>query len=149
MPHVYVEAAGDALAAAAGKAFEEMFFSPVEDHLDRLPEGETDLISAAVAFRGELSGIFRLTISTWGARRIAAAFLAADAPSLSSERIGEVVCELSNIICGCTLSHIAADALFELLSPRLEAAPGSKEESATAHVFQLEDGFARVSLCMH
>ena len=38
---------------------------------------------------------------------------------MSSERAGEVVCELANMLCGSVLSRMDATAVFELSCPEL------------------------------
>jgi CheY-specific phosphatase CheX len=135
----------DALAAAAEEVLETMFFTTIEGRLDLWPD-PAEAVTATLPFFGELSGLFRLDVSLASARRIAAAFLAAEPEALPPDRIGEVVCELANMICGCTLSKLRGKSVFELLMPHLESDPDSTAEPSLSHVFQLEDGLLRVSL---
>jgi CheY-specific phosphatase CheX len=140
-----IEKAADVLAAATEEVLETMFFSTIDGHLELPPEA-AGMVTATLPFCGELSGLFRLDVSAASARRIAAGFLAAEPEALPPARVGEVVCELANMICGCTLSKLRGKSIFELLTPHLESGPDSAAGPSFSHVFQLEDGFLRVSL---
>ncbi|MGH9581743.1 MAG: hypothetical protein ACRD4O_02265 [Bryobacteraceae bacterium] len=87
-PETCAEQAAGPLAAATEQVLETMFFSTIDGRLDRLPEGAGELVSAALPFRGEASGVFRLDLSLTSARRMAAGFLADDPESLSPVRLG-------------------------------------------------------------
>ncbi|HEX7359395.1 MAG TPA: chemotaxis protein CheX [Bryobacteraceae bacterium] len=151
-PETSLEQAAAPLAAAAEQVLETMFFTTIDGPLACVPETAEEIVSAALLFRGELSGVFRLDVSVASARRMAAAFLAGEPQHLSPARVTETVCELANMICGCALSHIRGENIFELLSPHLSGADDRPLSSAGAalssatQIFQLEDGFLRVSV---
>jgi hypothetical protein len=129
-----------------------MFFTTVDGLLEQLPETSEEIVSIELPFRGDLSGVFRLDVSFESARCMTAAFLADEPEQLSPTRIGEAMCELANMICGGALSHMPCDHVFELLSPHLRDGDGADDravwaaERAATHIFQLEDGFLRVSI---
>lgn len=143
-PQMCAEQVAGPLAAATEQVLETMFFTTIDAVLERMPENAGELISAALPFHGEISGVFRLDLSLMSARRIAAGFLAEEAETLPAARVGEAICELANMICGSALSHMRGDGLFELLTPRLQSAPEPAGQCQAAHIFQLEDGFLRV-----
>ncbi|MGH9622184.1 MAG: chemotaxis protein CheX [Bryobacteraceae bacterium] len=151
-PETCLEQVAAPLAAATEQVLETMFFTTIDGPLECVPDTAEEIVSTALRFRGDLSGVFRLEASLPSARRIAAAFLAREPEHLSPARVAETVCELANMICGCALSHIRGENIFELLAPHLSGADdrlfssaGPALSSAT-HIFQLEDGFLRVSV---
>jgi hypothetical protein len=76
---------------------------------------------AHLTFEGDPSGALTLSVRASAARSVAADFLAAEEPDLSEQEIGEVVCELANMICGSVLSRVESSATFRLASPRIVA----------------------------
>jgi CheY-specific phosphatase CheX len=108
-----------ALAECTEEVLEQMFFvrplsdAPAEDLL------ASPHLIADVDFAGEPSGHLILSVSQQAARSIAADFLAEEEPVLSEQQVGEVVCELANIICGSVLTRVESRSLFRLGSPRL------------------------------
>lgn len=146
---ICLEQVSASLAAAAEQVLETMFFTTIDGPLDCVPEPAGEIVSAALPFRGDLSGVFRLDLSLTSARRMAADFLADEPEELSPVRIGETVCELANMICGSALSHTVGENIFELLCPHLNEAENRTLPSganSAVRIFQLEDGFLRVSL---
>jgi CheY-specific phosphatase CheX len=83
-------------------------------------ESETEIV-AHLTFEGDPSGALTLAVTANAARSVAADFLAAEEPDLSEQEIGEVVCELANMICGSVLSRVESSATFRLGSPRIVA----------------------------
>jgi hypothetical protein len=61
------------------------------------------------------------------ARSVAADFLGEEEPALSEQQIGEVVCELANMICGSVLSRVESAITFQLATPRIVAAESAIE----------------------
>lgn len=109
------------LAECTEQVLEQMFFvRPLGDPLLEGPPSSPPLV-ADVDFAGEPSGHLILSVSTQAARSIAADFLAEEEPVLSEQQVGEVVCELANIICGSVLTRIESRTLFHLGSPRLRS----------------------------
>jgi CheY-specific phosphatase CheX len=111
-----------ALTECTEEVLEQMFFvQPVDEPLseDSPQAGDSAHFSADVGFSGEPSGRLLLRISKPAARSIAADFLAEDEAVLSEQQVGEVVCELANIICGSVLTRVKSRTSFRLGSPRL------------------------------
>jgi CheY-specific phosphatase CheX len=111
-----------ALSECTEEVLEQMFFvQPVEEPVpQKSPEAvDSSHFSVDVGFSGEPSGRLLLRISKPAARSIAADFLAEDEAVLSEQQVGEVVCELANIICGSVLTRVESRTSFRLGSPRL------------------------------
>jgi CheY-specific phosphatase CheX len=111
-----------ALTECTEEVLEQMFFvQPVEGPVPQeSPEAvDSSHLSVDVGFSGEPSGRLLLRISKPAARSIAADFLAEDEAGLSEQQVGEVVCELANIICGSVLTRVESRTAFRLGSPRL------------------------------
>jgi CheY-specific phosphatase CheX len=111
-----------ALTECTTEVLEQMFFvQPVEEPVSHESQEAVDSshLSVDVGFSGEPSGRLLLRISKPAARSIAADFLAEDEAVLSEQQVGEVVCELANIICGSVLTRIESRTSFRLGSPRL------------------------------
>jgi CheY-specific phosphatase CheX len=120
------------LAECTEQVLEQMFFvRPLGDFLPPDPPSCPHLV-AAVDFAGEPSGHLILSVSIQAARSIAADFLAEEEPVLSEEQVGEVVCELANIICGSVLTRVESRTLFHLGSPRLRSLDIMAEPHASA-----------------
>ena len=106
-----------ALAESVQEVLEKMFFVDLADS----PPGETPAggIAAELNFDGNPPGSFRLVLDQAAARSAAADFLGEDPAELSDEQMNEVVCELSNMICGSVLSRIESTATFRLSKPAI------------------------------
>lgn len=128
---------GDLLAASAAEVLESMFFASTEE-APASEEGPGDRISAGLTFRGEPSGVFRVGISRPAAKALSGAFLGLEESEVSPKQTGEVVCELTNMICGSTLSRLEARNAFELDGPRLTEGP--VPSGATHRTLGLEQG---------
>jgi CheY-specific phosphatase CheX len=117
--------ANEALANAVREVLETMFFTCV---YAETPGGECAArIEARLPFSGGRTGEFRLGISPEAARTIAAGFLGAeDESQIGATQIGDVVCEVTNMVCGSLLSRLGADLAFDLQPPAL-AAPGAED----------------------
>ena len=97
---------------------ETMFFT--------MPDGEVNLeqqplpehCRVGMTFTGAYWGTFELRITPDSAQAIAENFTGEmDPEELPEDRVMEVVSELTNMICGSTLSHWASDKIFSLGSP--------------------------------
>jgi len=107
---------------------EKMFFIHcLDESLESEPEPE---FVAHLTFEGDPSGALTLTVKASAARSVAADFLAAEEPDLSEQEIGEVVCELANMICGSVLSRVESSATFRLASPRIVASGNNAGNAA-------------------
>ena len=114
-----VEQISEALAAGAEQVLETMVFMTVLSHSETVPEQALP-VCACLEFRGEPSGSFGVNLSEGAARVITANFLGDEPEAVSPAQIAEVICELSNMICGAILTRIHGDNLFELTSPELQ-----------------------------
>jgi CheY-specific phosphatase CheX len=111
-----------ALTECTEEVLEQMFFAqPVEEPVPQDPpqSGDSGHLAVDVGFIGDPSGRLLLRISKPAARSIAADFLAEDEAVLSDQQVGEVICELANIICGSVLTRVESQTSFRLGSPRL------------------------------
>jgi CheY-specific phosphatase CheX len=119
-----------------------MFFTGVLGETESLL---TDGLTTRLNFRGNPSGSFGLSLSRNSSRQIAAGFLAEDEQEISDERIEEVICELTNMLCGSLLSKIECEVAFELSHPELAPLPGNPEYSRN---FEIENGTLGVWLTL-
>ena len=129
---------------AVSEVLEAMCFisseGPTDDEAGKYQPG---WICAALDFAGHPSGSFGIAVPPATAAMMAANFLGDDESILSSEQIVEVVCELSNMICGALLSHFDPKNAFTLTSPRSDCSsvsnPGGAERSYGTYC--LDEGF--------
>lgn len=96
---------------------ETMFF--VRSTGDSRGEASAGDIVARVHFEGEPSGNLTLRMSALAARSVSADFLGEEDWNLAEHQIGEVVCELANMVCGSFLSRVESNATFRLDTPCL------------------------------
>lgn len=114
------------LQQSVGDVLEKMFFIRSLGDADEgraLPEGE---VTAHLSFEGEPSGSLTLRVTCEAARSISADFLGSEEEDLNQQQVGEVVCELANMICGSVLSRMESAATFRLAPPEL--GEGEREE---------------------
>jgi CheY-specific phosphatase CheX len=131
---------GEILCAAAQHVLETMFFTSIVGERKEPPQDPA--LEALVSFEGEPSGSFGLKLSAPAARAIAANFLGVeDERELTEPQVGEVTCELANMICGAMLSRVESDSAFQISHPQL-AAPGGAGAFADAaeRFFDLDNG---------
>ena len=65
-----------------------------------------------------------------GNDRSAADFLGVDEGELTGHQVGEVVCELANMICGSVLSRMESAATFRIAPPKLADCAEDRAQSA-------------------
>ena len=125
---------------SASEVLETMFFAGITNE-DSQPAGDA-LISAELIFHGTPSGRFGIQIAHSTAHAIAASFLGLDETEVGEEQIAEVVCELTNMICGSVLSRVEAGARFELMHPEIDPQNRNWREvkNAFGSAFGLEEG---------
>ena len=136
------------LAPAVNDVLETMFFSEnfgPSEHDSSIPDLEVH-----VAFLGATSGNVGVRISKPSARCLAASFLGVSEDSLSDMQTTQVVCELTNMLCGCVVSKLASQGCFALDSPRLSPSPSEqpKDIPDIEQTFAIERGTLTVSLSM-
>jgi CheY-specific phosphatase CheX len=136
----------DALASATTAVLETMFFTSAEPG-DHPAAWGTDLLRAEVQFSGYSSGRFHLEVP-----RVCAQGLAENVLFEQDEiQLGMVVCELSNMLCGNTLSKLVPDGLFNLQAPKLlvtaeQVGPAAEEAEQW---MQTEKGSLHLRLHLH
>jgi hypothetical protein len=84
-------------------------------------------VAAQLTFEGDPSGELTLRITAGAARSVSADFLGAGESDLSEQEIGEVVCELANMICGSVLSRVESSSTFRLATPRILVPPAESD----------------------
>jgi len=94
------------------------FIQCLSEPLEFVSEPE---VAAQLSFEGDPSGELTLRITTRAARSVAADFLGAEEADLSDREVGDVVCELANMICGSVLSRVESSSTFRLATPRILA----------------------------
>jgi CheY-specific phosphatase CheX len=145
-----------ALEESTEEVLEKMFFIQC---LGEPPgnESQPDVV-AHLTFEGDPSGELTLAVTASAARSVAADFLAAEEPDLSDQEIGEVVCELANMICGSVLSRVESSATFRLATPQIVVTPGTgpvesvpsdltqRVEQSIVHAVEIGSGRMLVSI---
>ncbi|HYA18729.1 MAG TPA: chemotaxis protein CheX, partial [Bryobacteraceae bacterium] len=86
----------------------------------------------ALSFKGHWSGTFELQTPVECAQMIAKSFVGAgDSDNMPPEAVGEVMCELANMVCGSTLSNLANDRIFDLGKPQICTAAATETLAAS------------------
>jgi CheY-specific phosphatase CheX len=121
-----------ALAASLESVLERMFFIDTRgEAASATPSGDPPL-RVRLAFAGNPCGWLTLEVSPASARSLAADFLAADEQSLSPGQVEDVICELTNMICGAALSRLESGTNFRLGPPRVVAGQPAMDLPDTA-----------------
>jgi len=117
------------------------------------PDGETTAAEAGYSerewicgeldFSGSESGKFGIAVPPLAAVAIAANFLGDDESDLTSKQVSEVICELTNMICGSLLAHMNPKNAFTLSPPRPEfsSTVNGAQGERTECTFALDEGF--------
>ena len=134
------------LACAVDDVLETMFFSETLGSCE--PEPDLTALEACVAFSGASSGTVAVRISELSARSLAATFLGEPEDSLGDAQVAQVVCELTNMLCGSIVTKMECEGCFDLGAPEL--LPESKQKVPTdlrlQQSFAIERGTLTVSL---
>src|SRR5579872_3956525 len=140
--------AEQALSQAAADVLETMFFTNLAEEGVPAPLLTEPSLSARLSFRGDRFGCLGLRVPLETAREIAGNFLGLEGPELTEARVGEVICELSNMVCGSLLGRLERNGLFALARPELQSGDTAHRRSGLA-VFRtlvLEAGVMEVWL---
>ncbi|SPE26563.1 CheC, inhibitor of MCP methylation [Candidatus Sulfopaludibacter sp. SbA6] len=116
-----------ALAESVDEVLEKMFF--VRTLGEPRDQAGEPAVTAHLTFDGDPPGWLTLRVTAAAARSVAADFLGEEESELSQRQIGEVVCELANMICGSVLSRVESNTTFRLATPQLIAS-GEEGEPA-------------------
>jgi len=138
-------AAVQTMQEAAAQVLETMFFSEAEvaacEHawLASAP-------CAMIRFEGSHCGEMQLALSAESADPIAASFLGLEPMELTDAQRGQVIQELSNILCGAMLSHLWPESELALASPELTAWQEWPDEGALHRCFLISEGMLAISV---
>jgi CheY-specific phosphatase CheX len=133
------------LQLVATEVLETMFFTEAE--LANCEHGWLALAPCArIHFEGSHSGEMLLGVSAEAADPIAASFLGLDPTELTDAERGQVIQELSNILCGAMLSHLWPESNLALASPELTAWQDWLEVGALHRCFTLPEGMLAISI---
>jgi CheY-specific phosphatase CheX len=102
---------------AASEVLESMCFLSVLGEAGSPAAPNDSWMESRLEFMGESRGSFGLCMTRATAAVIAGNFLGQPSEEFSAEQIEEVLCELSNMICGSFLSRFCKDAIFDLTHP--------------------------------
>jgi len=138
----------ESLAAAAADVLETMFFSSVIGEAPVSATPPADAVAARLRFSGARSGAFGLRLTEGAARVIAANFLAEETDEPTKPQVQEVVCELTNMMCGSVLSRLDRGAHFDLEQPAMVDAAAVAEPEAVSREFDIGDGEIAIFLSM-
>jgi hypothetical protein len=109
---------GSILADCASKILERMFFASVSGDAGEPIPPAGPMIGAAVSFTGPHSGSLAIAIETETAKTLAIDFLGLSSKDeLDPEKIEDTIGELTNMVCGSTLSRFDDEGLFSLAHP--------------------------------
>lgn len=113
------------LSQAAAEVLETMFFTTLAEEAAEPGEAEpaepvaAPCLSVRLSFRGAVSGRLGIRVPPDTGRRIAANFLGIEPAEATGAQIEDVLCELSNMLCGSVLSRLQSESVFELLRPEI------------------------------
>ncbi len=125
-----------------------MFFSAVIQEAEHPPEAAGREIAVGVTFHGEPAGVMWLAIESDAARGMSANFLGVDPGEVSDDQVSEVICELSNMVCGAVLSRVATESVLSLDSPKPVPLEEISSGAGSRRWFALENGSLRVLLSL-
>jgi hypothetical protein len=130
------------LAEAASEVLETMYFTGVLRQAEEPEVYRDGWLSVRLAFSGPDNGSFGVRTPGEVARTLASNFLGVDEEDIRERQMGEVLCELANIVCGAALVRLAGDARFSLTHPEIHADGPAQE--ATTVVLELDTGLLEV-----
>jgi len=103
-------------------------------------------VTARIAFAGSHAGEFLLSVSREAARAIASGFLGLAEEETTENDCGQVILELSNILCGAVLSNRWPESRLSLATPELGGC-GCANEGALHRCFTLPVGALALTIC--
>jgi hypothetical protein len=139
------QAASETARRVASEVLETMFFTEAEvvacDH------GWMEIAPCArIRFDGSHSGEMLLGVSVEAADPIAASFLGLDPMELTEAQRGQMVQELSNILCGAMLSQLWPESTLALSGPELTAWPEWPSQGTLHRCLALPEGMLAISI---
>jgi CheY-specific phosphatase CheX len=136
------------LVSAATEVLESMCFISVVESSDESVTEDDTWIAARLQFQGWLSGDFGLRTPLATARIIASNFLGEDEADLNTLQVIEVLCELSNMICGSFLNRLEGKGAYDLSHPVRDLMLAQPPAVAACQALQLNEGALCVWLSM-
>jgi CheY-specific phosphatase CheX len=138
-------AAGDAVRQVTASVLETMFFTETE-----LAACEHTWLRSApcarIRFEGSHFGEMLLGVSLEAADPIAASFLGLEPMELTDAQRGQVIQELSNILCGAMLSRLWPESKLALSSPELTPWQDWPGGGTLHHCFATPEGLLAISI---
>jgi CheY-specific phosphatase CheX len=132
---------------ATAEVLEKMFFTGIESSGN---EGRIETarpVQVELCFSGPLTGKLRLRMDEEAARALGSTLTCLEPEEFSRQRCVEVAGEVSNMICGCLLSHLEPDANLELASP-VEVLEDSDLPASLRRWFCLPEGALSVEFAL-
>jgi CheY-specific phosphatase CheX len=112
--------------SAVAEVLESMcFISSEGEATDEQGGDRPDWIRGELKFAGVPGGTFGIAVPPSTAALMAANFLGEDEVDLTDEQTVEVVCELTNMVCGTLLAQMDSRQAFTLSTPR-HVLPGTE-----------------------
>lgn len=112
--------------SAVAEVLESMcFISSEGEAADVTGDDRSDWIRGELGFVGLPGGTFGIAVPPSTAAVMAANFLGEDEVDLSDKQTVEVVCELTNMVCGTLLAQIDSKQAFTLSTPK-HVLPGTE-----------------------
>lgn len=137
--------AGETARRVAAEVLETMFFTEAE--LAACDHAWTESAPCArIHFDGSHSGEMLLAVSGEAADPIAASFLGLDIAELTEAQRGQVIAELSNILCGAMLSQLWPESTLALAAPELTPWQEWPAAGTLHRCFQIPEGMVAVSI---
>ena len=136
------------LSEAAAEVLETMFFTSLAAEGEPAPAVTAPFVSVRLSFRGSPPGRLGLRVPVETGRRIAANFLGIEPDEAADSQIEDVVCELSNMVCGSVLSRLEGESVFELHHPEIGPRERSSEHTgpAACQTLALDEGLIEIWL---
>ena len=138
-------AASETMQQVTAEVLETMFFTAAE-----VASCEHGWLSktrcARIRFEGSHCGEMLLGVSVEAVDAIAASFLGLDPMEVTDAERGQVIQELSNILCGATLSHLWPESKLALSSPELAAWQEWPGSGALHRCFAIPEGLLATSV---
>jgi CheY-specific phosphatase CheX len=143
--------AGDTAGRVVAEVLETMFFTEAE--MAGCEHGWLAAASCArIRFEGSHRGEMLLGVSAEAVDPIAASFLGLDPMELTDGQRGQVIQELSNILCGAMLSRLWPESTLALSSPELTAWQDWTSQRLTGdglhRCFAIPEGMLAISICL-
>ena len=124
------------LAHCAAESLETMFLTSMMGEAEAAAADAH--VAATVSYRGDASGMLTVALSAAAASAVASAFLGISEDDITRQDKVDVIIELTNVLCGTTLSTLFPDGHIELATPVL--APAAETAAASCKAYELDAG---------